>query len=257
MTTWFGKVIVNVGNALSKIKENYLGFREILGSKERCVDTYVHRDKKTGVETKVKAVSYIAASLADVKKDRNYMVKNLNDSLINMVEGNFVKTDASDLEAISEDYSALFRTYRRTQLKDGGSFLGNKSKKAILTLEALARANADFLKTDNGNLNFKEFLQGVLTDGKIICAKDKNKGSDGGYAIVTQYGTMHSYILDSILNFSNSGRKQMDLIYQAGEENWDKEMEKYSDKKSGKGFKHESGAAVLSFESNRMPVVSK
>jgi len=252
MTSWFVKITASIGNALGKIRDNYLNIRDALGSKKRLVDEIIV-DERIGKRRKV--VSYVTASLSEVKKERNQIVRNLNESLVSLVDGDFGRDDMSELCRISKDYSDMFGAYRGTGLKGRESFLGTKNKKALITLESLARARAAFLRKRT-DLSFKEFLEDILKDKNLISTKDNMGGNDGGYALVTEYGTMHSYILDSVLDFSTSGRKQAELTYKAGEKNWEIEMEK-ARKPVCAGGKNESDrkyscpAGVLSHVSGR------
>ena len=145
-----------------------------------------------------------------------------------MADDDFKREDAPYLDSVSRLYQGLFNKYGKMRsikstdelinepkMEERNHFLGQNNKKAMLTLEALAGAHAGYLKSGKTNLDFKEYLMELFTEGDVSTIKDNGNILEGGdgYAVTTEYGTMYSYILDSALNFSQNGKDQLNNIF--------------------------------------------
>lgn len=232
-------------SAMSTLQEGYSSVRGILGKKDKIIFN-PKVDEKTG------KVCY-NVNEDEFQEHRDSLVKSLGTAINNVIGGNFKENDAPYLDNISKSYQDLFNTYGKDRLVNDASevdmdwakrsyFIGQKNKKAMLTLESLASAHAAYLKSGEKQLDFNEFLMQLFYEGDIETFRDEGDARETGrgYAVMTEYGTMHSYILDDFFKFSDNGKRKLDLLFE----------EKLRGKRRFK-----SGAHVLAYESQRMPPV--
>lgn len=213
-------LLSKVKSAVGKLRKSYENLRDAFSYRKELVSGPLS-DSKSGK-------NYYEMGEGNFRKFRNNLVRKINGSLKNAAHDDFEEGDSDYLRMNADHYADLFDRYGKIRLIDNLDdlssehpatefpnrkyFMGQKNKKAMLTLEALTRMRADYVKS-GGDESFKKYVLDNLYTGDVSCVEDK---SDESYALVSKYGVLHSDILEAVFEFRNGEKRELVEIYDKG-----------------------------------------